>query len=136
MLYLLYRGNHPDITYYGGQDPIVHLEADLHRVIAWANSEHRRWVFSLSNAGARYTQFKADLDNLNLVDWDAVASNDFSSTEVKEGKQAEFLVHEFFPWELIDRIGVKSPGMKTRVEQVIIPNQNKPVVSIKPDWYF
>ena len=29
MLFLLYRGNHPDLTYRGGQSPIVHLEADL-----------------------------------------------------------------------------------------------------------
>lgn len=29
MLYLIYRANHQDLSYRGGQDPIVHLEADL-----------------------------------------------------------------------------------------------------------
>ena len=29
MLYLLYMSNHPDLTYRGGQRPILHLEADL-----------------------------------------------------------------------------------------------------------
>lgn len=30
MLYVLHRGNDPDLAYRGGQSPIVHLEADLH----------------------------------------------------------------------------------------------------------
>jgi hypothetical protein len=56
MLYLLHRANHPDLTYLGGQDLIVHLEADLHEVVAWAATQNRRWAFSLSNAGARYVE--------------------------------------------------------------------------------
>jgi len=37
MLYLVYRGNHQGLTYRGGQEPIVHLEADLHDAIEWAS---------------------------------------------------------------------------------------------------
>ena len=33
MLYLFYRGNHPDLDYTGGQRSLVHLEADLHEVV-------------------------------------------------------------------------------------------------------
>ncbi len=36
MLFLIHRGNHPDLPYRGGQRPIVHLEADLNRVVQWA----------------------------------------------------------------------------------------------------
>jgi hypothetical protein len=36
MLYLLYRANHSVLTYFGGQEPILHLVADLHEVVAWA----------------------------------------------------------------------------------------------------
>ena len=61
MLYLIYRGNHPELAYKGGQEPIVHMEADLHGVVAWANGESRQWAFSLSNAGAIYTLFRGDL---------------------------------------------------------------------------
>ncbi len=39
----------PELTYRGGQGPIVHLEADLHQVVAWTEACVRRWVFSLSN---------------------------------------------------------------------------------------
>src|ERR1022692_5175688 len=30
MLYLIYCANHPDMSYHGGQGPILHLEANLH----------------------------------------------------------------------------------------------------------
>jgi hypothetical protein len=33
MLYVIYRANHPELEYRGGQDPIVHLEADLGEVV-------------------------------------------------------------------------------------------------------
>ena len=29
MLYILYKGNHEEIIYSGGQEPIIHLQADL-----------------------------------------------------------------------------------------------------------
>src|SRR5690606_4683162 len=38
MLYVIYRGNHPDLTYRGGQGPILHLEADLEETLAWADA--------------------------------------------------------------------------------------------------
>ncbi|MCF7809674.1 DUF4433 domain-containing protein [bacterium] len=136
MLYVLYCGNHPDLTYHSGQDPIVHLEADLYRVVEWADSVNRRWAFCSSNAGAYYTQFYADLRNMDSIDWNAVNSNDFSFADIKEWKQAEFLIHESFPWTLIDQIGVRSGRMRTQVDQIIISAEHKPLVSIKPDWYF
>ena len=71
----------------------MHLEADLHRVIAWAGGEGRRWAFSLSNAGAA-TRIPGKLDKLEQINWDAVAATDFRAADIKEGKQAEFLVYD------------------------------------------
>lgn len=87
MLYLLHWGNHPELTYRGGQGPIVHLEVDLRESVAWADAAGRRWAFTLSNAGAAYTEFGNDLTQLAEVDWAAVANNDFRSP-VGEGRQA------------------------------------------------
>lgn len=67
MLYVIHCANHPELTYRGGQGAIVHLEADLYNVVAWANAHSRRWAFSLSNAGAYYTQFRASLNQLGDV---------------------------------------------------------------------
>src|SRR5215207_2666040 len=33
MLYILHKGNHPDLDYAEGQKPIVHLQADLRQVV-------------------------------------------------------------------------------------------------------
>ncbi len=136
MLYLLYMGNHPDITYKGGQGDIVHLEADLDAVVEWANRKGRKWAFSLSNAGARYTQFRNDLADLDDLDWTAILNNDFRSPDVKEGKQAEFLLHESFPWKLVERIGVYSNATAQRVAGAMSSDRHLPVIEIKRDWYF
>ena len=54
MLYVIYRANHPKLSYRGGQDPILHLEADLRQTVTWAQAHDQRWAFTLSNAGAYY----------------------------------------------------------------------------------
>jgi hypothetical protein len=105
MLYVIHRANHPELTYQGGQEPIIHLEADLHKVVAWAKTNHRRWAFSLSNAGATYAQFRSRVNQLHEVNWPAVSAVDFRAADVKEGKQAEFLVLDSFPWNRVERIG-------------------------------
>ena len=136
MLYVIYRGNDPDLSYRGGQGPIVHFEADLLETVAWADQANRRWVFSLSNAGAYYAQFHADLGELGNVDWDSVQNDDFRSPEVKEGKQAEFLLHGSFPWELVSRIGVRSLDIAERVEATLEGRQHQPRVEVMPNWYY
>jgi hypothetical protein len=136
MLYLLHQANHPDLTYLGGQDLIVHLEADLHEVVAWAATQNRRWAFSLSNAGARYVETRNRLDQLGEVNWTAVAKTDFRSSDIKEGKQAEFLLHGSFPWELVKRVGVISAEVKGRAEASLAQATHRPPVEILGNWYY
>lgn len=136
MLYVIHCGNHPELSYHGGQDPIVHLEADLEQVLDWADSEGRRWAFSLSNAGADNAEFRNRRDQLHEIDWEAVAATDFRDPAVKEGKQAEFLVHEFFPWRLVRRIGVRSQEIYSRASQALASAQHKPLLEVIPSWYY
>ncbi|MBK8015058.1 MAG: DUF4433 domain-containing protein [Deltaproteobacteria bacterium] len=143
MLYVIHCANHPELSYLGGQESIVHLEADLGAVVAWANLQKRRWAFSLSNAGASYTQFRKSLNDLHHVDWDAVASHNFSNGsytpsghQVKEGKQAEFLLHSDFPWVLFERIGVASRAIAIQAQEAIANAAHKPQISVQPSWYF
>lgn len=136
MLYILHRANHPELTYRGGQGSIVHLEADLREAVTWADGEDKHWAFSLSNAGAYYTEFRNDLAQLDEVDWAAVANNNFSSQEVKEGKQAEFLVYERFPWQLIRTVGVHSASVRDRVLAAFESSEHRPPVVVRREWYF
>jgi len=136
MLFVIHCGNHPELQYRGGQEQIVHLEADLQAVLAWVRKSGRRWAFSLSNAGARYATFRKSVALFKEIDWEAVVATDFRSTAVKEGKQAEFLVHESFPWAMVERIGVKSARIKVQAEAAIGRAGQRPPVEIREDWYF
>ena len=136
MLYLIYRGNHPELDYRGGQDPIIHLEADLYQVVKWANDKGVRWAFSLSNAGAYYVEFRSDLRDLHELDWVAIAATDFRDPDIKERKQAEFLVYGFFPFELVERIGVYNETIWAKVRRALAGSEHKPLVEIRRDWYY
>lgn len=136
MLYIIWRANHEDLSYRGGQGPIVHLQADLAATVAWGEAQETRWAFSLSNAAARYTEFRAQLDQLSEVNWPAVAANQWSNPDVQEGKQAEFLLHSFFPWELVEQIGVLSQQIGTQAVQILQAAAHRPPVVRRPDWYY
>jgi ssDNA thymidine ADP-ribosyltransferase, DarT len=136
MLYVIYCANHAELAYKGGQRHIVHLEADLNKVVAWAAAHGQRWAMSLSNAGAVYTQFRTGTDKLNEINWAAVAATDFRPADIKEGKQAEFLVQQSFPWHLVERIGVHSQPIIPRVAAAMLGAAHRPVLEIKTDWYY
>ena len=67
MLYIFHAANHQDLTYRGGQEPIVHLEADFHEAVAWANTSGHRWAFTLSNAGGAYAEFRSNAQQLDEI---------------------------------------------------------------------
>jgi hypothetical protein len=136
MLYVIWRANHPELAYRGGQGPIITLEADLTRVLAYTAEAGVRWAFSLSNAGATYASFRADPVALGEVNWPAVANRDFRASEVKEAKQAEFLVHGQFPWSLVDRIGVFWSITQVEVAKRLQGAAHRPPVQVRSEWYY
>lgn len=134
MLYMISKQNHPELSYRGGQEPIVHLEADLRRTVAWAKENGQRWAFTLSNAGALYFEDRCDLGELEEVDWEAIQKRDWQ--QHKEGKQAEFLIEKRFPWELVSRIGVYSRKFHQSVVAARADSPHRPDVEVKPEWYY
>ncbi len=134
MLYIIDRGNNPDLAYQGGQEPIIHIEADLYETVAWAEAQNLRWAFTLSNAGAYYFEDRADLNALSEIDWAAVNARNW--VNCKEGKQAEFLIEKGFPWSLVQRIGVYSNRLYTQVANIIQGEAHRPQVILQPDWYY
>lgn len=134
MLYMIARGNHPDLGYRGGQGPIVHLQADLHATVAWAHEHGRRWAFTLSNAGSRYFEDRHGLEYLGEIDWQAVRAADWRSC--KEGKQAEFLLEYSFPWSLVEYLGVASDRVSQQVLVALRGCEHRPPVEVRKDWYY
>ena len=142
MLYVIHCANHRELVYKGGQAPIIHLEADLHQVVQWAEGLGQLWAVSLSNAGANYTHFRTGLDKLAEINWDYIAARDFRPASIKEAKQAEFLLHKAFPWHLILRIGYFDKpfgipsGVLPKITDALKDATHKPVVEKCNSWYY
>jgi hypothetical protein len=71
---------------------------------------------------------------LKLINWKAVNSSLWS--KCKEQKQAEFLIEEFFPWSMVELIGVHSMSVCREVYKILDLFTNQPPVKVKPEWYY
>ena len=136
MLYILHRGNHSEITYTGGQQPIVHLQADLYSVIQWADSQGINWAFSDRNAGAYLATFYNNISDISQLNWSAIKATDFRDAQIKEGKQAEFLMFDFFPWQLIEKIGTFNNTIVPNIQNILTSIKHQPMISVERNWYF
>ncbi len=134
MLYLLHMGNNPDLKYRDGQSAIIHLEADLHRTVKWAEKKKLRWAFTLSNAGSFFFEDRCKLTQLDQIDWNVVQAKYWQ--DCKDRKQAEFLIERKFPWKLISRIGVHSKPIYCQVVNTLSGAKHQPLVEILPEWYY
>lgn len=135
MLYVIHRGNHPDLSYEGGQENIIHLQADLYESVAWADNNRRRWAFTKRNAAAALRDDRCDLNDLDIIEWEAVQSRQWSGAP-REYKQAEFLMEGSFPFSLVEYIGVYSSEVRNRMVKLLHEVDTKPPVEIRSDWYY
>ncbi len=108
----------------------------MRSVVEWAEQENRRWAFTDGNAGAKFTRFFNSFNDLGEINWESVEATDFRETVVKEGKQAEFLLYESFPWQLVERIGVMDSEIKTQVETLLEVSEHKSFVSVEQTWCY
>lgn len=136
MLYVIAMANHPALTYRGGQGPILHLEADLYQVVEWADQNHIKWAFTLSNAGSNYFEDRSNIEELDQINWNSVYATKWHDQAVKENKQAEFLIENKFPWELFSRIGVYSQNVYNQVYELTRASRHHPLIEIRQDWYY
>lgn len=127
MLYVVSQG-HDD--YKGGQDDIVHLVSR----ISLATSLGRAWAFTDRHAELAHALHYDDLAQLGEVPWLVMGQKYWS--EVKEERQAEFLVHEFFPWTAVAEIAVMSTITEAKVQQALGGAGHRPGVTVRPEWYY
>ena len=140
MLFLYSRGNHPELTYRGGQEPIVHLVADLRAAIRWAQEQGRHWAFTDSNAGSEWFEDYDDTRDLEKLHWDIIASNQWNGwtdgQKTQAFKQAEFLLEHFFPWSLVERIGVIDEVRAAQVRTALTGIVPSEIIEVHRDWYY
>jgi len=130
-------GNHIDVDYHGGQEPVVHLVADLQKTTEWANANHLRWAFTNANAGARYFEDYTDLCDIGKLDWRAIHATQWNDRDIKEKKQAEFLLEYRFCWDLVEEIGVCSYQQCNHIEKMFGAGFHElPLVRVQRSWYY
>ena len=63
-------------------------------------------------------------------------ATDFRDLHVKEGKQAEFLIHESLSWGLVEEIGVRDQVAAGQVRVALEGVDHQPDVIVQPSWYY
>lgn len=134
MLYKFYKHDDPELSYAGGQEPIVHLVADFNLTADWADKQGVRWVFTDSNAGSALFEEYTDRGDLQKLDWQAISAEDWR--DCREAKQAEFLLEHFFPFELVQHIGVFSEDYQRQVCAILKGTKFRPRVQANRKWYY
>lgn len=120
----------------GGQAPLVYLVAYAQQVAAAGHG----WVFTDGHAVIAFTRFFDDFAHLNQVDWQTVHAQWWNDTpqdpDRKRRKQAEFLVHGFFPVGLVREIVVLNQQVRAQVNQVLNAAGVALPVRVDPAWYY
>lgn len=115
----------------GCQDTIIHLATHVSRLVALP----RDWAFTTTNAAAGYTQeFFRDLSELPRIEWDVM--NRVFWMECSDERNAEFLVREFVPFSVFERITVRTGATKAAVEQALRAGGLALPVDVRADWYY
>lgn len=138
MLYRIGKKKSPlksAVNYTGGQDPIIHLEADLRSVVAWAKKNRRHWTFTSGNAGSRDFDEWCDLKHLSNLNWRAIEARYWEDEKQKAEKQAEFLIEEYCLWRLVERIGTFSEEFAEQARK-ILGNAASVRVEVMKAWYY
>lgn len=121
-----------------GQEPLIYLKSTAQAV----EQSGAGYVFSDGHGLASFTGWYDALCHLDEVDWSIANERYWRDTDEdndrKRRKQAEFLVHRFCPWELIQEIGVLNGHMRDVAQAHLdnAPAAHRPVVNIRGEWYY
>lgn len=135
MLYTINQGNVPG--YDEGQEPIVHLVSTAQAVEA----SGRPFVFTDGHAIVFPSRMFGHLSDLNHITWEVMPQqywhdNDPKYPDRKRKRQAEFLVHQFFPWSLVTEVAVMGFNRRMQVEALLRQSVHKPQVVTRREWYY
>jgi ssDNA thymidine ADP-ribosyltransferase, DarT len=135
MLYTISRGNLESCP--EGQAKILHLVAEAEDV----QMHPIPFVFTDGHATMAYSEFYDALERLDeVIDWgvmqDAYWNDTAEHPDRKRKRQAEFLVHQFLPWELVRGIGVLDSQVEKEVRQILQTFGAKTPVKVYPAWYY
>ena len=124
--------------YNEGQEPLVYLVSSAQAVVGSGAG----FVFSDGHGLANFTCWYDALRHLDEVDWNLVYqkywADNSEDNDRQRRKQAEFLIHRFCDWSLVQQIGVLNGRARDRVIAHLdaFPGMQRPEVRIRPEWYY
>lgn len=134
MLYVNWKEKNPSEY---GEVCIVHLVSDCEAVA------EARLKFTFTDGHATMqplTSFYGRLGDLDKIDWSVMESRMWTDTpsqpDRRRKRQAEFLVHQSFPWALVHEIGVINQNVEQVVEAMVASAAHRPSVVVRREWYY
>ncbi len=125
-------------SYDRGQGELVYLVLKLQNVA----KDDLDFVFTDRHAAKDCAAFYTDPADLREIDWELMSERWWNNTpeypDRKERRQAEFLVHRFVPWALVEFLAVMTPQMKARVGTIVAQYKHSThiPVYVKRAWYY
>jgi hypothetical protein len=136
MLLSIHSGNVP--TYSEGQEPVIYLTSSLTAV----RHAGLAAIFSEGNAGETFVDFHADDGDLceKLIDWPLMKAKWWNSIPDDPNRasrrQAEYLVHRFFPASLIASIVTHNKRRESEVHSILTEYDASISTMVYPQWYY
>ena len=136
MMLNLKTGRVPD--YDDGQEPLIYLVSSCQAV----RDDGCNFVFTDGHCLATFTSWFDDLSDLDKVDWEVVYARYWSDCiddmDRQRRKQAEFLVHGFVDWRLIDHIVVIDDERRDAVRDILgsFDSHLGRDVVVERGWYY
>ena len=122
--------------YSDGQGPVLHLEVSAERIF----EEGYSFAFTDGHAVMAYSDFFDDLGDLDRVDLPLMTERYWFDTnddnDRKRRRQAEFLVHDFLPLGMVERVGVLSKKWQSQVSDLLADEDYVPDIVVERGWYY
>lgn len=134
MLYSIYNGNVEGCS--GNQEDLIYVVSTAQRI----EEAGKGFVFSDGHGIVVFTRFFENFSDFDKIDWNLMNAKYWYDTDAdpdrKRRRQAEFLIYQKFPWDLVTEIGVLTIQMKEYVKSHLDDSGYNTQVRIKPDWYY
>lgn len=134
MLYTISRGNVEG--YAERQSPCLHLVSTVQSVAQNGLS----FAFTDGHAIVALSQFYNSIQDLQMLNWDIIRSKYWFDTlqnpDRKRRKQAEFLVYQQLPWDLVLEVGTENEDISREALRIIRGSNSSTRVTTRPKWYY
>lgn len=134
MLYAIHKGM--IIGYSGSQEDIVYLVSSVQIIV----TNSIPYVFTDGHAIMKLSEFYNRSSDLDKIDWQIMKETYWNDTEQdgdrKRRRQAEFLVKDFLPVQLLKGIAVRDKETETGVRKILENYGILLPVRVKYDWYY